>query len=126
MVRRHQEQLVLELLLVRRTIYSGLLLGHIIVVRLGYGTHHVRGRIARCGVTAAPWCVDSHQVEIVESFCNLAQLVLVLLIVECRTHGLYRLVPLGLALLRHEQDLVRAFFFKVIQRLTLDDLLFEE
>ena len=70
--------------------------------------------------------VDPHDVEVVETFGNLAQLVLVLLVVEGCAHGLNRLVPFGLAVLWHEQGLVRRFDVEFVEGLTLDDLLLEQ
>ena len=97
----HEEELVLELLLVwLLTIVTGMLSGGDLVC-LGAG--HVCGSVAHAVLTATySWGVDSHQVKIVKALRNFAQLIFVLLIVESSSYGLDWLVSLCLPFLRHK------------------------
>jgi len=123
LVRRHEQKLVLELLVT--SIRAVLLLD---IDRTGYiyrrdATHSsgcLRSR-HRCKVT-----ICSHKIEIVESFGYFAQLILVLLVVERGANWLDRLVALSLAILRHEYDLILFTIIYVIKWLAKDNFLFEQ
>lgn len=122
LVGRHKQELVLQLLLVSavRALKSN----------VDRACHIRRQDVPDDG----PWrlcndracSVGSHEVEVVETFSNLAQLVLVLFVVQRRSNGLDRLVALSLAVLRHQNDLTLFFVVDVVERLALNHFLLEQ
>ena len=57
---------------------------------------------------------DTRDVEIVETFSDLAQLVFVFLVVECGPHRFNRLIALSLTLLRHKKSLTWSLLLYVV------------
>jgi len=75
------------------------------------------------GDTVAICCllvVHSDNVEVIEPFCDFAQLVLVLLVVKGSPDRFDGLVALGSAILWHKKRLVWMLLLHIVKRLALD------